>query len=338
MSIGWAMIGTGRVSRYIAKAIKEAENTELKAVLSRDRVKGDAFAEKYGVEKAYVSLDAMLSDPGVEVVYIASPNGLHADQTIRAAAAKKHVFCEKPMAPTLEECRSMIEACKTHGVKLGLSFQYRQHPAHRKMREIVASGELGQLVFANAQVEIQPAGMPKWYYEPKLSGGGVMYMVGVHRLDLFRFILGCEVEEVSSFIGKKTPEQPFEDLVAAVIKFTNGAHGTLHFSLNIPHGASNLEIHGSRASLYGLDTTSQWWGGGGGEVLMKSAEGTVRFQYNNPDLYKDEIEDFNRSVTENRHPAATGADGLLNAEISIALFESARMGKRIRIADLRELK
>ncbi len=162
-----------------------------------------------------------------------------------------------------------------------------------------------------------------------------MYMVGVHRLDLFRYILGREVEEVAAFISGNTSEQPFEDMVAAVLRFTGGAHGALHFSMNIPHGSSDLEVHGTRASLYGLDTTSQWWGGGGGEVLLKSATGTARFQYNNTDLYKDEIEDFTRSVIENREPMATGMDGLLNAEISIALFESGKTGKKIKISDLK---
>ncbi|OGP52108.1 MAG: hypothetical protein A2Y79_12470 [Deltaproteobacteria bacterium RBG_13_43_22] len=331
MTIGWAMIGTGRVHRQMAKAIKAAKDTELIAVLSRDRARADTFVEKYGIAKTYDSLDEMLQDPKIEVVYIASPNGLHARQTIRVAESKKHVFCEKPMAPTPKECRSMIESCKAHGVKLGIGLQFRQHPAHIKMREMVASGELGRLVFASAQVEILATWVPGWYYDPELSGGGVMYMVGVHRLDLLRFILGCEVEEVSAFIGEQPPDRPFEDTVAAVLRFTNQAYGTIHFSMNIPQGTSHLEVHGSQASLFAIDTTSQWWGGGGGELLMKSDKITTRFEFQKTDLYKDEIEDFNRCIRENREPMATGMDGLRNAEISVAMFESGRQGKKISI-------
>lgn len=336
MAIGWAMVGTGRVHRWMAPAIKAAEDTRLVAVLSRDRARAAAFAEKQGIPGAYDSLDDLLGNPDVDVVYIASPNGLHAGQTIMAAEAGKHVLCEKPMAPTTNECRSMIDACKKHGVKLGIALQYRQHPAHLKMREIVASGELGRMVFANAQVEISPIPTPGWYYDPEMAGGGVMYMVGVHRLDLLRFILGCEVEEVGAFIGELTPERPFEDMVAAILKFGNGAFGTIHFSLNIPHGTSNLEVHGSRASLFAFETTSQWWGEGGGELLLKKETGSVKYQFKKTDLYKDEVEDFNRCIREDRDPLATGIDGLRAAEISIAMFESGRQGKNIRIEDLKD--
>jgi 1,5-anhydro-D-fructose reductase (1,5-anhydro-D-mannitol-forming) len=331
MTIGWAMIGTGRVHRWMAKAIKAAGDTELIAVLSRDRARAEKFTEKYGIPQTYASLDEMLQNPKIDVVYIASPNGLHAQQTIRVAEAKKHVFCEKPMAPTPKECRLMIESCKAHGVKLGIGLQFRQHPTHIKMRELVASGELGRLVFANAQLENPPVPIPGWYYDPELSGGGVMYMSGVHRLDLLRFILGCEVEEVSAFIGEQPPDRPFEDMVAAILKFTNQAYGTIHFSLNIPHGASTLEVHGTQGSLLATDTTDQWWGGGGGELLLKTDKITTRFQFQKTDLYKDEIEDFNRCIIENREPKATGMDGLRNAELSVALFESGRLGKKISI-------
>jgi 1,5-anhydro-D-fructose reductase (1,5-anhydro-D-mannitol-forming) len=336
MSIGWAMIGTGRVHRWMAPAIKAAEDTRLVAVLSRDRIRAEAFAEKQGIPMAYDSLDELLDNPDIDVVYIASPNGLHSEQTIMAAEAGKHVLCEKPMAPTTAECRSMIEACQKHDVKLGIALQFRQHPAHLKMREIVASGELGRMVFTKAQLEIPPIPTPRWYYDPAMAGGGVMYMSGVHRLDLLRFILGCEVEEVSAFIDGQTPDQPFEDMVVAMLRLDNGAYGAVHFSLNIPRGTNNLEVHGSLASMFGLETMNQWWGGGGGELVLKKKAETVKYEFKETDLYKDEVEDFNRCIREGGEPMATGIDGLRAAEISLAMFESGRQGKSIRIGDLKD--
>jgi 1,5-anhydro-D-fructose reductase (1,5-anhydro-D-mannitol-forming) len=338
MTIGWAMIGTGRIHKWMVPAIKEAEDTELVAVLSRDKARAAAFAKEHGIERSYDSLDELLRDPEIDVVYVASPNGLHALQTIKAAEAGKHVLCEKPMALTLEDCSSMIEACEKQGVKLGLSLQFRQHPAHFKAREIVASGELGQLVFANAQVEVPPEVIPGWYCEPEVAGGGAMHMVGGHRIDLLRLILECEVEEVSAFIGEQPAGRPYEDMVVGMLRFENGAYGTLHFSLNIAHGTNSLEVHGSRASLFCINTTSQWWGGGGDdELLLKGDVATARYQFPKPNLYRDEVEDFNRCIREGGEPLATGADGLRLAEISIALFESGHQGKTIRIAELRGL-
>ncbi|MCJ7791022.1 MAG: Gfo/Idh/MocA family oxidoreductase, partial [Dehalococcoidia bacterium] len=211
MTIGWAVVGTGRMTKWMVPAIKDANDSKLVAVLSRDKDRAAAFAEEHGIERAYDSLDELLRDSKVDVVYIASPNGLHAIQTIKAAEAGKHVLCEKPMAPTMEECHAMIEACLRYGVKLGLGFQFRHYPAQRKAREVVASGELGRLVLAKAQVELPSVPMPDWYYEPGMAGGGVINLVGVHRIDLLRFILGCEVREVSAFIGEQTSERPFEE-------------------------------------------------------------------------------------------------------------------------------
>ncbi len=330
MATGWAVIGTGRILKWMVPAIKAAKDTRLVAVLSRDKKRAIAFAAEYGIERAYESLDELLADPDVDVVYVASPNGLHARHTISAAAAGKSVLCEKPMAPTLEECRSMIDACQKHGVKLGIGFMYRHYPAHQKARELVASGELGDLVFANAQVEIPPRWVPGWYYEPGMAGGGIIYLAGVHRIDLLRFILGHEVVEVSAFIGEQTPARPFEEIAVAMFRFDNGAYGTVHFSMNIPHGTNHLEVHGSRASLFG-DTTSTWWGETNPELLLKSDLVTTTYSFQKTDAYKDQVEDFNRCLKDNRESLATGLDGLRAVEVSLAMFESGRQGRPVRI-------
>jgi len=335
MTIRWAIIGTGRVQTWMVPAIKEAKDTRLVAVLGSTYAKATAFAREHGIERGYDSMEDFIRDPEVDVVYVAGPNGLHASHTLQAAKARKHVFCEKPMALTVEDCRSMIEACRKNGVKLGVGLQYRHHPAHLKAREIVASGELGALVFANAQVEIAPESMPQWYLDPRLSGGGAMHRLGTHRIDLLRFILKCEVEEVSAFIGQTTREKPYEEMVVGILKFNQGAYGTVHFSMTIPHGTNSFDLHGTKASLFCKGTTSQWWGGGGGELILKGDSVTTTYPFKKPHLYKEEVEDFNRSIQEGKDPAATGMDGLRAAEISIALFESSLQRKTIRLEDVR---
>lgn len=330
------MIGTGRVQESMVPALKEARDTKLVAVCSRDKARAVAFSKKHDIERAYDSLDELVRDPQVDVVYVGSPNALHAEQAIRAAEAGKHVFCEKPMALALEECHSMIEACQKNGVKLGLGVMYRQHPAHIKARQLVASGALGQLILAKAQIElVWRVQQPGWYFEPGMAGGGIVYMAGVHRIDLLRFILGCEISEVSALIGEQPSERPYEETAMAMTKFDNGACGMLNFYMNIPHGTTSLEVHGSKASLYLMDTTALWWGGGGGELLLKSDAATVRYQFEKTDLYKDEVEDFNRCIREGGEPAGAGIDGLRAAEVCIAMFDSARQGKVIRLQDLR---
>jgi 1,5-anhydro-D-fructose reductase (1,5-anhydro-D-mannitol-forming) len=330
MRIGWAIIGTGRVNKKMVPAMKAAKNSQVVAVLSREKDRAVAFAAEHGIERAYDSLDELLRDPQIDAIYIASPNALHASQTIKAAEAGKHVLCEKPMAPSLAECHCMIDACERYGVKLGIGFQYRQYPAKQKAREIVAAGGLGRVLFADIKVEITDRGMPAWYSEPGMAGGGITYLAGVHRIDLLRFLLGAEVEEVSAFVGAQTPGCPYEEVVVGILRFANGAHGTLHFGLNIPHGTNRVELHGSSGSLFG-DTNSPWWDGYSPELLVKSDTVTTRYQFQQTDAYRDEIEDFNRCLEGGGQPLATGIDGLRAAEISLALFESGRQGKAMRI-------
>ncbi len=330
MGIGWAVIGTGRVSKMMIPAMKAAKDCQVVAVLSRDKSRAAAFAAEYGLERAYDSLDGLLRDPDIHAIYVASPNGLHAPHTIKAAEAGKHILCEKPMAPTLAECHKMIDACQRCEVKLGIGFHYRQYPAKQKAREIVAAGCLGRVLFADIKLEIPAHRIPGWYSEPEMAGGGITYLAGVHRIDLLRFILASEVEEVSAFVGARTPGCPYEEAVVGILRFANGAHGTLQFGLNIPHGTNRVEVHGSSRSLFG-DTNSPWWAEYNPELLVKSDRVTTRYQFPKTDAYQCEIQDFNHCLTEGGQPLATRMDGLRATEISLALFESNRQGKAVTI-------
>lgn len=335
MKMRWALIGTGRVHEAMAPAIQAARDTELVAVLSRDPSRAEAFARKHGAARSYASLQALLRDPQIDVVYVASPNGLHAQQAQQVAAAKKHVFCEKPMALTRADCRAVIAACRAAGVQLGLGVMYRQHPAHRKARELIAAGAIGRVRLARAQMELAwRVEQPDWYRDPGMAGGGVVYMAGVHRIDLLRYMLAAEVEEVSALIGEPAPGRPFEESALALLRFDNGASGMLSFDIDLPHGTTSLEVHGDQGSIILQDTQTRWWGGGGGELILKNDAGTVRHAFELTDLYKDQVEDFNRAILQGTAPAGTGEDGLRAAEICLAMFESGRLRRAVRPKDM----
>ena len=174
--------------------------------------------------------------------------------------------------------------------------------------------------------------MPSWYFEPGMAGGGITHLAGVHRIDLLRFVLGTEVEEVSAFIGAATADRPFEEAVVGILRFANGAHGTMHFGLNIPHGTNRVEVHGSAGSLF-ADTNSPWWSGYRPELFVQTTTLTTKHQFPQTDAYKDEIEDFVCSITEGGQPLATGLDGLRAAEVSVSLFESGREGRATKVGN-----
>ena len=145
MTIGWGIVSTGRhPDTKMAPAINAADGASLAAVMSRDMGRAEAFAQKHGSASAYDDLDALLRDPAVDVVYIASPNALHAEQAVRAAEAGKHVLVEKPMALSVDDAQRMIDACDSAGVRLGVGFHLRAHEGHQRLRTLVADGALGR--------------------------------------------------------------------------------------------------------------------------------------------------------------------------------------------------
>ena len=199
MTIGWGIIGIGiHANSYMAPAISKAANTKLVAVCHRSMERAGEFAAKHGVERAYESFEKMIADPEVDVVYVATPNNLHARHTIQAAEAGKHVLCEKPMALTEADCASMIEACNKNKVKLGIDFQLRYHPAHTEAHRLIQVGKIGVIYVVKAQCcrgFMRGHWEGTWRDELSITGAGALSAMGVHPIDLLRFLLDSEVEE-----------------------------------------------------------------------------------------------------------------------------------------------
>jgi 1,5-anhydro-D-fructose reductase (1,5-anhydro-D-mannitol-forming) len=323
MTRRWAFIGTGRVSRQMADAVNRAEGAQLHGVLSRRAESADAFAREHGAPNTYTSLEETLADPGVDIVYVASPNGLHREHVLAAAAAGKHVLCEKPMANDRGDCLAMIAACDRASVQLGIGFQYRQHPAHRRVRELVARAELGRTVFADAAVHVPRLTTPDWYDDPAMAGGGVLPMAGVHRIDLLRFVLGAEVTEVSAFLAAREEGRPYEDVVAALLRFDNGTVATVRFALDVVSPGDGVTVSGERGWANAARTTSQWWGTDGGELSWSGDDGTGTESFEMQDLYVAQVTSFMSAADGNGRFAADGVDGLRAAEVTTALRASA---------------
>ena len=339
MSIGWAIVSTGRhPDQKMAPAINAAKDAELAAVVSRDLGRAQEFATKHHARAAYDDFDAMLKDPAVDVVYLASPNFLHCQQTVKAAQAGKHVLCEKPMALTVEECRLMVEACRQHGVRLGVGFHLRHHPGHQRLRDLVQDGALGTVALAQAQWAYGARGqerpglrapLQQWWEDPALVGAGAWMGSGVHCIDLLRYVLGQEVVELAA-ITDASEAEPLEHLATVLLRFRNGTLGTAIASRRLPDSHNDLVVYGS---------------GGRGEVrdsLLVDLQGTLevttaalktteRYPLDPLAMYVRQVEAFNDAVASGTEPVASGWDGLKTAEVTIAMLESARTGRRVQL-------
>src|SRR5580765_7144823 len=224
-AVNWGLIGAGDIVRKrIAPALNELANCNLVAV-SRGRAElAQVFAAEFGIKRWYANWREMLTDE-IDAVYIATPVFLHAEQAIAAAEAGKHVLCEKPMALNVSECDRMIAACKANDVKLGIAYYRRFYPVLERVRQIIASGELGRVVFAqvNAFEYFDPAPdhPRRWIIEKAKSGGGPMMDFGCHRLEVLTDLFG-EVRRTERIIANVEFDREVEDTAAVLLQFDSG--------------------------------------------------------------------------------------------------------------------
>lgn len=344
MSLGWAIISTGLHPEHkIAPAIAAARDSKLVAVYSRERSRAEEFAQRHGAPAAYDSLDDLLKDSRIDAVFVSSPNALHAAQTIQSSQAGKHVLSEKPMATTLADAVAMVQACRKAGVKLGVGFNLRQHPGHIKARRLIAQGVLGRVTLAQGQwgFGVRGQGPPpprtglrQWWDQPELIGdASTMMGTGVHVVDILQFMLGQEVTEVAAISDGQTLEQPLEQLAAVSLRFSGGTIGTVCCGRVLPDSKNDFAIYGTDGRISGRATL---WEARQGrvEIISETENDTEVCPGDFLGNYTAEIEDFHQAIESDTDPAATGVDGLRVVEVTLAMIESARTGRTMKIQPL----
>jgi len=340
MTLGWAIISTGRHSdTKMAPAINAAAGSTITAIVSRDIDRAKTFANKHGVKIAYDNIDAMLRDPDVNVVYVASPNALHGEHTLKAAAAGKHVLVEKPMALSVNDCRQMIDACDRAGVKLGVGFHLRTHPGHQRLREMVVSGQLGKLSLTTANWGrgsrglVTPSSRPAlqaWWGDLSMVGAGAFMATGVHCVDLMRFVTGRNVTEVIA-LNDASSTSPLEELVTLTARFDDGSLGTIMTGRRTPDYVGNdVMIYGSEGRA-GVRESVNTVLGGTLDIDTQTITACEAFETDPIALYTWQVDAFNNAVEHDLDPPASGMDGLRAAQVTLAMVESAKTGRRVNI-------
>ena len=224
--------------------------------MRRDGDKARDYAQRHGVPRWYADGDELIADPGVDAIYIATPPDNHMEYTLRAAAAGKPVYVEKPMARTHGECERMIDACRDADVPLFVAYYRRCLPTFVKARELIEDGAIGDIRFASVTLVGPPAenhlhadGLP-WRVLPEISGGGLFFDVGSHQLDLLDFLLG----PIASARGHAVNQAGWyaaEDAVSASFAFESGAigNGIWCFTLSAESNVDRTDIVGSRGRI-----------------------------------------------------------------------------------------
>jgi len=338
MPIGWGIVGLGHHPDTVtAPILNKLTNTKLVAVCRRNTELAREFATKHGAERAYDSLDKMQEDSEIDVLYIATPHNVHAQQAIQAAEAGKHVLCEKPIALTVADGELMIEAFNRSKVKLGVCCQERYHPAHIEARRYIESGIAGEINVVKAQFcrGNRRGASRGWRNDPNIAGAGALYGQAIHPIDLLRFLLDSEVEEVRALTDEEPPRYPVDDMVYVIIKFENGVHGMLLSGVLAHRSDNDAVLYGSKAKITCKGTIGAPGRGHFGELLVDgdSLNLTMTFPMDNPLTYRMTriIEDFNKWIEEGIEPQITGYNGLQMVKIANAILESSRQGRAVKI-------
>lgn len=318
----------GFVTTKVIPLMKEIECAEIVKAFdpvpeTRERVEKDFDVTTVD------SFDAILEDESINCVYVASPNFLHAQQTIAAAQRGKHVFCQKPMARTAAEARPMVEACRKGGVQLGVGFCYRYAGAIEKIKELIREGAIGTPTLLTTEFHL---GYTKdniaWRCDPKLSGGGPLMDLAPHLVDLTRFIMEDEFVSVFSHVDPMMTDEDVEEDTIALLRFKGGAKAVIDCTFNARKHEHRTIVNGTEGRLETI--RSMCWGPGG--VLFRSdAAEREDIPIGMHEHIKKEMILYMDAIREGRDVPVSGRDGLITNIVIDAIFQSAKTGQVVKL-------
>ena len=309
--VRWGVIGAGGIAdRRTIPGMMLCDNAELVAVMEINQELAEKCRAKWGCKKAYDSEAALLADPEIDAVYIASPVFLHAKQAIAAADAGKHILIEKPLAMTSEEGQKVIAYCKEKGVLIAAGLMMRFGAYVRAMKKAVAEGKIGRPVSAYAQFTCWYPDMPGAWRQKKANGaGGAMMDMGVHCIDLLQYILGSKVKDVAAFHDTLSFQYEVEDSSTVLLRMENGTQCVVQSNFNIPDDAAKwrIELFGDQGRLIGDTVIGQVDGGtldamflgeqGGYDAQQDKKDGAreqIKVEFGN--MYAREVASFSNSI------------------------------------------
>lgn len=316
----WGLISTAHINRALIPPLRTSQRNQLLAVASRTQETAHRYAMEWDIPLAYGSYQEMLDDPQIDVVYNSLPNSLHAEWTVKALQAGKHVLCEKPLATTLEDVDAMQDAARKTGRFLTEAFMYRHHPQTLKVKQMVAAGAVGKVSLIKGEFTYNMKSEQNVRLFPELGGGSV-WDVGCYPISYARFVLGSEPQEVFGWQVKGA--RGVDEGFSGQMRFPGGAHVQFDSGFRSPY-RSRIEIVGDKGALVvphpfnpGLNVDVRLWDGEKWEII------------NMPDqeLYIGEVEDLADAILEGKPPRISLEYSRNNVKTILALLRSAETGK-----------
>ena len=348
MAVKWGVIGAGGIAhRRTIPGMMKSDRVRLAAVMDIDESAVKRVAKKYGVPASYTKEEDLLADPNVDAVYIATPVYLHKKHATLAAEAGKHILLEKPMALNVSDAEEIAQAVVKAGVKFTQGYMMRFQELHKRAKEMIDEGALGDVVFARAQLSCwYPDIEGAWRQDPAKGGGGSLVDMASHCYDLLWWFVG-DISEVLAFCNTLTFKYAVEDSSTTLLRFASGAHAAVDAFFNVPDaaGQDRLEIYGNKGSIQAKHTIGQV---AGGEMVAYISRAAKQYDpgqektaleverqeitaepYN---MYRAEVEYLSECIEEDKEPEVnTAAAGIYIMRIIEAAYQSARSGRAVAI-------
>jgi predicted dehydrogenase len=327
----WGILSTARIARTrFVPGVRAGSEGTVAAVASRDAGRARAMATELSIPRAHGSYEALLADPEVDAVYIGLPNGLHPEWTVRAAAAGKHILCEKPVARTRADAESMAAAARRAGVILMEAFMYRLHPQHARVLDLIREGTIGDPVFVRATFCFAMARERREARDVRLHEGlhgGALMDVGCYAVNAARYLFGAEPVEVAA-LARRDPEFGVDTAFAGTMRFPGDRLAQIDGSFDAS-GTQRYEVAGAGGTI---QVERAFLPGDGGGTVRINAGGSARVEeVPGGDQYGLEADHMARSVRAGRLlPPAE--DGVLQAAVIEALYGSAAGGKAVSLS------
>jgi xylose dehydrogenase (NAD/NADP) len=324
----WGVIGAAGINQSVIPAIQASSTGSVMAIASRDLVKAQKAAEKFNIPTSYGSYEEILLDNQIDAIYIPLPNHLHKEWVIRAAQAGKHVLCEKPLALNAKEAQEMVDACAKANVKLAEAFMHRHNPRLDRIKEIIASGEIGQIralhgafTFNNAQDKNNVRFRAEW-------GGGSVYDVGCYPISLARLIMGSEPVAATAHAFFSQEHDGVDMMCSGLIEFTDqvamifdcGMWADFRQTFEILGTEGRIEIQ--QAFLPGPDNADFI-------VIVKGVRREEKADFQNP--YTLQADNFARAIFGEQPLRYESQDAVLNMRVIDAVLKSAKEKLRITL-------
>ena len=317
-------MGCGDIARRRVAPALVKEAGELVAVSRAKKELAEEFAREFGARRWYADWRELVRDEEIDAIYVATPVYLHAEQTIAAAEAGKHVLCEKPMALDATECNRMISACRANRVKLGVAYYRHFYPVVRRVKEILDSGELGVPIVAQMNAfeyfDPEPSHPRAWLLKKNQSGGGPMFDFGCHRIEVLLDLLGSVTDVKATLANTLFHDREVEDVAVAQFQFERGTCGVLTIAHAAREPQDTLDLFCSRGSIH-VPVLNE------GNMRVVTTDGERTESHPNPqNTHQPLIADFTHSILENREPVVTGEIGREVSAVLDRIYREAGRG------------